>query len=79
MHMRREQQLRNRATRTARMPMGELRRHLVSKAVPTFSPEIILVMTLKPTCCNGHLLMGRGLLGLMRDWMDCGLIRGCLI
>jgi hypothetical protein len=79
--MRQGRQLLNRAIRKARMLTGELHPRLVLRAVPTFLLETVrfLVMTLKLICFNGLSLMVRGLLGLMLDWMGCGLIRVCLI
>lgn len=67
---------------TARMPVGELRHRLLLVVRPTFLPgrmlRLVVIMTLKLICFNGHLLMDRGPLDLMRDWMGCGITRGCL-
>ena len=66
---------------TALMPVGEPRR-LVLVVMPTSLLGIILrlvvIMILKLICFNGHLLMDRGPLGLIRVWMDYGLTRGYL-
>lgn len=66
---------------TALMSVEELRR-LVLVVMPTSFLEkmlrLVVIMTLKLICFNGHLLMVRGPLGLTRDWMDYGLTRGCL-
>lgn len=72
----------NPMTHTALMFVEELRRRLVLVAKRTFLQEIMLrlvvIMILKLICFNGHSLMDRGPLGLMRDWMGCGLTRGWL-
>lgn len=68
---------------TALMSVEGLRRHLVLVVRTAFLLErilrLVVIMTSKLICFNGLLLMGRGPLGLIRDWMGCGLTPGCLI
>lgn len=68
---------------TALMSVEGLRRRLVLVVRTAFLLErilhLVVIMTLKLICFNGRLLMDRGHLGLIRDWMGCGLTRVCLI
>lgn len=71
----------NPVIRTVLIPVEALHRRLLL-VKPTFFPgrmlPLVVTMILKPICFNGHLLMDRGPLGLMRDWMGCGITQGYL-
>lgn len=68
---------------TALMSVEGLRRRLALVVRTAFLLErilrLVVIMTSKLICFNGLLLMGRGPLGLIRDWMGCGLTPDCLI